>query len=123
MRIGELAAQAKLRTSAVRYYESVGLIPAPARVSGRRDYGDEALDRLRLIAALQLAGFSLGEIRSLISLLGSGGGSTARWRKAASSKLEELDAKMARLRKARRALERAIDCGCQGKMADCTIVD
>ncbi len=44
--IGEVAAQVGLRTSAVRYYEDAGLLPEPERVSGRRRYGPETVDRL-----------------------------------------------------------------------------
>src|SRR4051794_33960137 len=63
--IGELAERAGLATSAIRYYESIGLLPEPYRVSGQRRYGEEVLKRLDFIAAAQHAGFTLQEIGEL----------------------------------------------------------
>src|SRR6476620_733823 len=63
--IGELAKRAGVATSAIRYYESIGLMPEPYRVSGQRRYGDDALDRLEFISAAQQAGFTLREIAEL----------------------------------------------------------
>lgn len=47
MSIGELARRANVRASAIRYYESLGLLAPPARVAGGREYGDDALDALK----------------------------------------------------------------------------
>jgi DNA-binding transcriptional MerR regulator len=83
MRIGLLGHRAGLRPSAIRYYESVGLLPPATRVSGRRDYGSDALNSLRLIRAAQQAGFTLAETRSLLALLKEERHSSrrcARWR-------------------------------------------
>jgi MerR family redox-sensitive transcriptional activator SoxR len=65
LRIGELAERAGLATSAIRYYESIGLLPEPYRVSGQRRYGDDTLKRLEFIAGAQQAGFTLREIAEL----------------------------------------------------------
>ncbi len=59
--IGEAAARAGIRASAIRYYERVGLIPPPERVSGRRRYEEGIVRRLELIAVAKEAGFSLDE--------------------------------------------------------------
>ncbi len=68
MRIGELAAQSGMTTKTIRYYESAGLMPAPARTpSGYRDYDPEAAGRLRFIRAGQSVGLSLGEIREVLA--------------------------------------------------------
>jgi len=57
--IGEVGQQAGLRPSAVRYYESVGLLPLPRRVSGQRRYTAEALQRLAFINLAQRVGLTI----------------------------------------------------------------
>ena len=54
-----------MRTSTLRYYESIGLLPAPQRVSGRRRYDAGVLQRLEIIRTAQQAGFTLAELRVL----------------------------------------------------------
>jgi MerR family redox-sensitive transcriptional activator SoxR len=61
--IGQVAAQADVRTSAIRYYEDVGVLPTPERVGGRRRYTVDVLRRLAIIDVAQRAGFTLDEIR------------------------------------------------------------
>lgn len=68
MRIGELAERAGVEPTTIRYYERIGLMPAPARRdSGYRDYGEEAADRLAFIRAAQSVGLTLGEIRETLA--------------------------------------------------------
>jgi MerR family transcriptional regulator, redox-sensitive transcriptional activator SoxR len=64
--IGEVAAQAGIRTSSIRYYESVGVLPEPDRIGGQRRYLPAILSRLGFIDVAQRAGFSLAEIRELL---------------------------------------------------------
>jgi DNA-binding transcriptional MerR regulator len=67
MKIGELAARSGLTASRIRFYEKSGLLSAVEREdNGYRQYGDEALWMLELIASAQSVGFSLDEIRSLL---------------------------------------------------------
>lgn len=74
MRIGELAARAGLTVKALRFYESAGVLPAPARrPSGYRDYDDGALARLRFVKAAQAAGLTLAEIRQVVAVREHGG--------------------------------------------------
>lgn len=122
MRIGELARQVGLRTSAIRYYEELGVLAPPARVSGRREYGLEAVGALRLVLAAQQAGFTLGEVRTLLSILTSQQGASGRWPELARAKLEELDEGIERLRAARAVLVDAIDCACAGEADACKLV-
>ena len=65
MRISEVAERAGLRPSALRYYESVGLLPPPMRIHGRRSYGPEVLMLLAGIGVAQRAGFKVEEIKQL----------------------------------------------------------
>ena len=64
--ISEVARQAGIRASAIRYYESVGLLPMPQRVSGQRRYHAEILRRLAFIQAAQAVGFSVAEMQTLL---------------------------------------------------------
>jgi MerR family copper efflux transcriptional regulator len=68
MRIGELAARTGTPAKTIRFYEGIGVLPAPARtLSQYRDYDDGAVHRLRFVRAAQALGLSLGEIREILS--------------------------------------------------------
>ncbi len=67
MRIGELAARSGVAATAIRHYEAVGLLPAPARSDGNhRAYAEADLNRLLLLRRLRLLGVGLPELRGLI---------------------------------------------------------
>ncbi|HEX6589227.1 MAG TPA: MerR family transcriptional regulator [Longimicrobiales bacterium] len=110
--IGEVAGRAGLRTSAVRYYEDVGILPAPERVNGRRRYGPEAVERLEVIRFARAAGLSLEEIRVLFHGFGDDVPPAPRWREVAHRKLRELDEQAERIARMRRVLEATLACGC-----------
>jgi MerR family redox-sensitive transcriptional activator SoxR len=101
-----------MRPSALRYYESVGLLPAPARVSGRRRYDADVLPRLALIAAAQQMGFTIAEIGTLLHGFSPETPASARWRVLAAQKLPEVEALIARAQGMKRLLEEALTCGC-----------
>lgn len=65
--IGEVARRAGIQPSALRYYESIGLMPAPRRVSGRRRYDESAVRMLKIVQLAQSAGFSIAEIQVLLT--------------------------------------------------------
>jgi DNA-binding transcriptional MerR regulator len=105
--IGELAHRAGVTTSALRYYEEVGLLPRPARVSGQRRYPASAA---RLVGAILLysdAGFTLAEQRALLASPASGSG---EWERLARRKLAELDEQIARAEAARDAIRHGLRC-------------
>ena len=89
--IGQVARRAGLKTSAIRYYESVGLLPAAPRESGQRRYGDDTLRRLQVIDVAKRAGFSLDEARVLLSTGHGGPPAHAQLRELAARKLPEVD--------------------------------
>src|SRR6266550_4226214 len=97
MTIGELARRSRLSASTIRYYEEVGLLPAPRRASGRRTYDEDAFDRLLVVTFAKKAGFSLREIRQLFQGFGNNTPAGARWQKLATAKLAELDALSVRI--------------------------
>jgi len=69
MRIGELTKRAEVTARTVRYYESIGLMPAGQREgAGQHYYGEEAVARLRKIDQLKRLGLSLDEIATVIDL-------------------------------------------------------
>ena len=116
--IGEVARRAGLRTSALRYYESVGLLPPPKRVNGQRRFGPDVVRLLGTVRFAQEAGFSVAEIRTLFHGFGADIPPSARWRQLADRKLAELDAVVARAVRMRRALKTAMRCGCL-RIEDC----
>lgn len=110
--IGEVARRAGVRASAIRYYEEAGLLPEPERVGGKRRYDEGVLRRLALIWGAKRAGFSLGEIRTLVHGFPAETGAAERWRMLASEKLGEVDEAIAQLRSTRDLLQEALRCEC-----------
>lgn len=91
----------RLRPSAIRYYEKLGILPAAERVSGQRRYDKTVLYRLAVIQQARQAGFRLDEIRLLFFGFEGGTRAEARWRKLAGQKLAELDSLAHRIRSMR----------------------
>ena len=108
MRIGEVAARAGLATSAIRYYERLGLLPAARRVNGRRVYGEDVRVRLVVIQGAVASGFTLKEIRSLFA----GRPYSARLRRLAAAKIDELEHAIERSRAMQGLLKKALRCRC-----------
>src|SRR5580765_1895584 len=91
MSIGAVAAQAGRRPSSIRYYEQIGLLPRPDRVSGRRVYGPETVRTLAVIETGQRAGLTLDEIRDLLAAASDGNqAAIERLREVALKKLPEV---------------------------------
>jgi MerR family transcriptional regulator, redox-sensitive transcriptional activator SoxR len=109
--IGEAASQAGLRPSALRYYEEEGVLPAPERVGGKRRYGPEVVDLLLLIRFCQRMGFTLAEVRDLLSAP-AGRRARERWRGLVDGKLTEVDALIRQAETMKRLLEESRDCDC-----------
>lgn len=102
MKIGELASGAGVTTKTVRYYESIDLLPEPSRTaSGYRDYGDDAVERLRFVRDAQASGLTLAEIQSVLELKDAGSGSCGHTAALVERHLEEIDTQIARLQSAR----------------------
>ena len=105
--IGEVAEQAGVATSALRYYDELGLLPPATRVSGRRRYRMEAVARVGVILLLTDVGFTLAEVGTLLA---SRAESPRAWHDLAGLKVDELRRAEASARLARIALEHAIAC-------------
>jgi MerR family redox-sensitive transcriptional activator SoxR len=120
MRIGEVAQRAGVRTSLLRYYEDVGLLPEPERVSGQRRYDSKVLRRLAVIDVAQRAGLSLDEIRALLEI-GSDPLSD-HLRELAERKLPEIGALIDRAQRVQAWLRTATGCDCQ-TVDECGLFD
>jgi len=116
--IGDLARQAGVATSALRYYESVGLLTPPKRVNGRRVYDAGAIDVIRLILLAKGAGFSMAEIRRLLNGFDRTTPASARWQTMATRKLQDVDALIERAHQMRDMLQKLLTCQCV-QLADC----
>lgn len=110
--IGEVARQAGLATSSIRYYERIGLLPAPERSHGQRRYDADVLGKLGFIGVAQSAGFTLREIKQLIDGGAGDDGLGEQMRSLSSLKLDEVDALLERAQAMKSWLEAAKDCGC-----------
>ena len=104
--VGELAQRAGVATSALRYWEDLGLLPPPVRVSGQRRYPPSAIGLVGEILLLQDAGYTLREIEALTTAWRAGGA----WRELARRKLAELDERIARSQAARTAIAHSLAC-------------
>ena len=104
--------QSGVAASAIRYYESIGLLPEPARESGQRRYHESVLGRLGFIGVAQAAGFKLPEIKELVQHIDEGDGLAPSMRSLSTRKLDEVDALLARTKAMKGWLEVAKECGC-----------
>jgi len=111
--IGEVARRAGLTTSAIRYYESIGVLPEPPREHGQRRYTDETVRRLEIVEVAKRAGFSLDEARVLPAGADDGGPASVRLRELAQRKLPEVDALIRRAAAMRAWLQAATACDCE----------
>jgi MerR family redox-sensitive transcriptional activator SoxR len=105
--IGEVAEQAGVATSALRYYDELGLLPPASRVSGQRRYRPEAVARVGVILLLTDVGFTLAEVGMLLA---SRAESPQAWHALAEAKVDELRRAEASAQLARTALEHAMKC-------------
>ncbi|MFO1248408.1 MAG: MerR family transcriptional regulator [Alphaproteobacteria bacterium] len=123
MTIAKLAAAAEVGVETVRYYQRRGLMPVP-RAGGKsayRQYGGADVQRLQFIRKAQAAGFTLEEIRELLSLDRSQ--DRARVQALAKQRLAALAQEAEELEKSRKSLDRLL-CACQGsKRGPCPIIE
>jgi MerR family redox-sensitive transcriptional activator SoxR len=123
--ISEVAKRAGIRTSAIRYYESVKLLPEPQRVNGRRLYDSDILRRLSFIQVAQAAGFTLAEMQLIINGLEESIPLPERWQLLARRKLTEVEALIQRAEGMKKLLEDGLHCGCMelDECIDCVLLN
>lgn len=123
--IGHLAKQAGVNLETLRYYERRGLLPKPPRsASGYRLFPTDSARRLRFIRRAQELGFSLKEIRELLSLRVSRTTTSRDIRARAQAKIADIDAKMRSLESIKKTL-RKLTTVCDGcaPLAECPILE
>lgn len=111
--IGAIARRAGLRVSAIRYYESVGLIEATPRIHGRRVYDESVFSSIALVQLAQAAGLTLGETRTLMSGFDRGTPASARWQTMARRKLADVRRRIEQAERMKQLLERLLQCRCE----------
>lgn len=110
--IGEVAERAGVNVSAIRFYERNGLLPKAERVSGQRRFGEETVQRLQVIGIAQRAGFTLDEVKALLTSTDRGAPAHEQLQALAARKLPELDALIDRAEAMRDWLTLAAACEC-----------
>jgi DNA-binding transcriptional MerR regulator len=122
--IGALGKATDTKTETIRYYEHIGLLPAPERTSGNyRAYGPEHLRRLSFIRRSRDLGFSIEAVRELLNLADRKDADCAAVDAIAREHLPEIERKIADLTALRRELKDLIgQCG-NGTIAECRIIE
>ncbi len=111
--IGEVATRGGIATSAVRYYESVGLIRSERTTGNQRRFLRSVLRRVAVIKAAQAMGISLNEVRTALDSLPDGRTPSRRdWEKLSRRWRMRLDERIGRLERLRDELTGCIGCGC-----------
>ena len=105
--IGELARRTGAATSALRYYERIGLLSSTERAGGKRHYTASSAARVALIRLYQDAGFTLAEIGQLV---GGGEWDRQNFSELAERKIAELDARITDAQRAKKLINHALDC-------------
>ena len=117
--IGQVAKRVGIAASAIRYYESEGLLPPAERRSGRRVYDERVVERLAIIHLAKGAGFTVAEVKRLLGGFARRTPPGERWRTLAERKLEELDGRIAEAERMKRVLRAVMRCECPS-FTDCS---
>jgi MerR family mercuric resistance operon transcriptional regulator len=122
--IGVLSKHTGTNIETIRYYERVGLLPAPARSSGGyRLYGTGHLKRLNFIRRARTLGFSIGEVRTLLRLADERKRPCAEVRVVAEAHLKDVRAKIVDLRRMERVLKATVARCAEGRRSDCPVIE
>jgi Cu(I)-responsive transcriptional regulator len=122
--IGALAKATDTKVETIRYYERIGLLPVPARSRGNyRSYSPKQLGRLSFIRRARDLGFSLRQVRELLSLSDQRRRSCEAVDVIAREHLAEVDRKVAGLAALRRELDSIISRCSHGTVAECRIIE
>jgi MerR family transcriptional regulator, mercuric resistance operon regulatory protein len=124
IQIGELSRRTGCNIETIRYYERIGLLPAPARSAGRyRVYETCDVRRLTFIRRARELGFTLDAVRALLGLSGDGSAACPEVRELAAGHLAEVRAKIADLQALERVLADAVRRCAAGELPGCPIID
>lgn len=118
--IGAVAHLSGVRPSTLRYYERVGILPAPPREHGRRRYDRRSVEHVAAIKLAQRAGFTIAEIGELAEAVSEEVPLSPLWDRMARVKIGEIDEQIERLESSRRLLEEGMRCRCRD-LSDCSL--
>lgn len=123
--IGDLARATGTKVETIRYYERIGILPAPARTAGNyRAYAEAHLNRLSFIRRARDLGFHLEQIEALLQLSDDASRPCDAVDEIASAHLAEIDRKIADLRALRRELKEVVgQCRSGAAISECRIID
>ncbi|MFT8243509.1 MerR family transcriptional regulator [Roseomonas sp. BN140053] len=122
--IGEAARHSGVKVPTIRYYEEIGLLPAPARTDSQRRLFDAAdLRRLAFIRHARELGFAVEAIRTLLSLQDDPQHSCAAADEIARARLGEVEARIARLQALKAELERMLSQCASGQVSNCRVIE
>lgn len=123
--IGEVAKRANVHIETLRYYERQGLMPRPRRsASNYRLYAEDTVRRVQFIKRAQELGFSLKEIRELLSLRAEPKTQCWEVRERAEAKIQDIEAKIAALQAMKHALAKLVaECSGEGPITACPILE
>jgi MerR family transcriptional regulator, redox-sensitive transcriptional activator SoxR len=111
--VSEVARQVRLKPSAIRYYERIGILPPAQRVSGQRRYDSTVLYRLAVIQRAKQTGFTLDEIRRLFFGFRGKIPASHRWQKLSQRKLVDLELQLEQIKTMQQLLRRMMQrCRC-----------
>jgi len=116
--IGEAARLAGVPASTLRYWEMAGLLKTPRRVGGKRRYDPEGLQQIEMVALAKRAGFTLAEIRIILSGVSGKKPPSEVWKVLAFDKLPEVEQTLAEAQAMKRILEAGLRCECLS-LEDC----
>ncbi|WP_309084704.1 helix-turn-helix domain-containing protein [Chelativorans sp.] len=121
--IGEAARQSGVKVPTIRFYEQIGLLPAPPRSEGnRRQFDGKDLSRLSFIRHARELGFEVADIRELLSLTETPQNSCHEADSIAARHLREIEARIEKLQALRGELQRMVEeCG-HGKVCECRVI-
>ena len=122
--IGKAADACGVKVPTIRYYENIGLLPAPSRNEGnRRLYEQEDVRRLAFIRHARELGFGIEEIRDLLKLSDNPKTSCAAVDAIASAHLEQVEIRLDKLKALKKELKRMVDeCG-HGHVSQCRVIE
>lgn len=121
--IGELSRQTGCNIETIRYYERIGLMPAPPRKGRYRSYGGEDVARLSFVRRARELGFTLDEVRALLGLAAGGQASCAEVRDLAAAHLKDVRGRIADLKRMERVLTQAVGACDSEQDASCPLIE
>jgi Cu(I)-responsive transcriptional regulator len=124
LKIGDLARSVGMPAATIRYYEKIGLLSAPARSnSNYRSYGSDDLDRLVFVRRAREIGFSIEQVKELLTLSDRQEDDCCTVIRVAQEHLANIEQKISDLANLKRRLSTLVSSCNGGKVADCRILD